>query len=130
MRGPANRQGLLPSALGNVHPSRRTPHLAILTVLVVALALALSGSLTYLAGTTSLLLLLVFFTVNLSLVAIKHRDRRSVRTFCAPRVIPIAGSLTCLALMPFVPRESLLTAVGILGLGAGLVSLRARRSTA
>jgi len=125
-----SRQGLLPSALGNVHPSRRTPHLAILTVLVVALALALSGSLTYLAGTTSLLLLLVFFTVNLSLVAIKRRDRRSLRTFCAPRLIPIAGALTCLALMPFVPRESLLTAVGILGLGAGLVSLRARRSTA
>jgi amino acid transporter len=123
-----SRQGLLPSALGSVHPKRQTPHLAILTVLAVALALALSGTLTYLAGTTSLLLLLVFFTVNLSLVAIKHRDRGSLRTFCAPRLIPIAGALTCLALMPFVPRSSLLTAVVILGLGAGLVLLRARRA--
>jgi amino acid transporter len=123
-----SRQGLLPSALGKVHPKRRTPHLAILTVLVVALALALSGTLTYLAGTTSLLLLLVFFTVNLSLLAIKRRDRSPIRTFCAPIVIPIAGALTCLGLMPFVPRGSLLTAGIILVLGTVLVGLRARRS--
>jgi APA family basic amino acid/polyamine antiporter len=125
-----SRQGLLPSALGTVHPKRQTPHLAILTVLLVALALALSGTLIYLAGTTSLLLLLVFFAVNLSLITIKHRDSEPVRTFCAPRVIPIAGALTCLGLMPFVPRESLLTAGIILGLGWGLVRLRARRSAA
>jgi APA family basic amino acid/polyamine antiporter len=122
-----SRQGLLPSALGKVHSTRRTPHLAILAVLAVAVTLALSGTLTFLAGTTSLLLLLVFFTVNLSLLVIKRRDRDPIRTFCAPVVIPIIGSLTCLALMPFVPRGSLLTAAIILALGAALVGLRGRR---
>jgi amino acid transporter len=125
-----SRQGLLPAALGAVHPKRRTPHLAILTVLAVALVLALSGTLTYLAGTTSLLLLLVFFTVNVSLVTIKRRDRDKMRTFCAPRWVPLAGALSCLALMPFVPRGSLLTALIILALGAGLVALRGKRSAA
>ncbi|MBW2162680.1 MAG: amino acid permease, partial [Deltaproteobacteria bacterium] len=125
-----SRQGLLPSALGAVHPKRQTPHLAILTVLAVALALALSGTLTYLAGTTSLLLLLVFFTVNLSLIAIKRRDRKPLRTFCAPRLIPLAGALSCLGLMPFVPADSLLTAGVILALGAGIVGLNSRRSAA
>ena len=124
-----SRQGLLPSALATVHPKRRTPHLAILTVLVVALGLALSGSLTYLAGTTSLLLLMVFFTVNLSLIVIKRRDRGTTRTFCAPAATPILGALTCLGLMPFVPRESLLTAGIILALGAALVWLHSRRSS-
>lgn len=123
-------QGLLPSALGKVHPTRRTPHLAILVILAVALSLALSGTLTYLAGTTSLLLLVVFFTVNLSLVQIKRRDRERPRTFCAPRMVPIAGALACLALMPFVPLGSLLTAGIILGLGVGLVGLHARRAGA
>ena len=125
-----SRQGLLPAALGAVHPKRRTPHLAILTVLAFALALALSGTLTYLAGTTSLLLLLVFFTVNVSLVMIKRRDSDTMRTFCAPRWVPLAGALSCLALMPFVPRGSLLTALIILALGAGLVALRGKRSAA
>ena len=125
-----SRQGLLPAALGKVHPKRRTPHLAILMVLAVALVLALSGTLTYLAGTTSLLLLLVFFTVNLALIAIKRRERAPVRTFCAPAVVPVAGAIACLWLMPFVPRGSLLTAGVILALGSGLVALRARRSAA
>lgn len=120
-------QALLPRALGAVHPTRRTPHVAILTVLIVALLLALSGSLSYLAGTTSLLLLLVFFSLNVSLVAIKRRDRERTRTFCVPTVIPVVGASTCLALMPFVPPESLLTAGMILALGAGLVLLRARK---
>jgi len=122
-----SRQGLLPGALGTVHPRRRTPHIAILTVLVVALALALSGTLRYLAGTTSLLLLLVFFTVHASLVAIKRRVGPAKRTFCVPRAVPIVGALTCLALMPFVPSGSLLTAAIILLLGAVIVALRAER---
>ena len=123
-----SRQGLLPEALGAVHPRRRTPHLAILAVLVIALALALSGTLTYLAGTTSLLLLIVFFTVHVSLVVIKRRDRDAVRTFCAPAMVPFAGALTCVALMPFVPPGSILTAAIILGLGVLLVVLRAAPS--
>ena len=125
-----SRQGLLPTALGTVHPKRRTPHLAVLTVLAVALALALSGTLTYLAGTTSLLLLLVFFTVNVSLFVIKRRKRSTSRTFCAPRWVPLAGALSCLGLMPFVPRSSLLTAGIIVTLGSVLVLLRAQRAGA
>ncbi|MGB5503423.1 MAG: amino acid permease, partial [Polyangiales bacterium] len=125
-----SRQGLLPTALGAVHPKRRTPHLAVLTVLAVALALALSGTLTYLAGTTSLLLLLVFFTVNVSLIVIKRRTGRTSRTFCAPRWAPLIGALSCLGLMPFVPRSSLLTAGIIVALGGGLVMLRGQRSAA
>jgi len=119
-----SRQGLLPSWLGEVHGGRRTPHWAILTVLVVALMLALSGSLAYLAGTTSLLLLLVFFAVNSSLLVIKRREGRPLRTFCAPTAVPVLGAVTCLGLMPFVPQGSLLTAVAIVALGTLLVWTR------
>ncbi len=122
-----SRQGLLPEVLGTVHPTRRTPHWAILTVFAVALALALSGTLTYLAGTTSLLLLLVFFTVHVSLIVIKRRAKVPPRTFCAPRTVPFLGAMSCVALMPFVPRGSLLTAVIILALGSALVALRTER---
>jgi amino acid transporter len=125
-----SRQGLLPVLFAKVHPARRTPHVAILTVLAVALVLAVSGTLTYLAGTTSFLLLLVFFTVNVSLIAIKRTDREPVRTFCAPLAIPVAGAVTCLALMPFVPPGSLLTAGIVVALGSVLVALRSRHSTA
>jgi len=49
-----------------------------------------------------------------------------MRTFCAPRMVPFLGALSCIALMPFVPRGSLLTAMMILGLGAALVALQHR----
>lgn len=115
-----SRQELLPAWLGAVHGGRRTPHWAILTVLAVALTLALSGSLTYLAATTSLLLLMVFFTVNISLLVIRRRDGRTTGTFSAPTLAPALGAMTCVGLMPFVPEGSLLTAIMILALG-GLV---------
>ena len=121
-----SRQGLLPEPLGRIHASRRTPHWAILAVLGVALGLALSGTLTYLAGTTSLLLLVVFFTVHISLIVIKRHADSTIRTFCAPIVVPFLGALTCVALMPFVPVDSLLTAGIILSLGAALVALQSR----
>lgn len=123
-----SRQGLLPEPLGRVHPSRRTPHWAILSVLGAALALALSGTLTYLAGTTSLLLLTVFFTVHISLILIKRRANTGTRTFCAPTIVPFLGALTCIALMPFVPRDSLLTAVLILAAGVAIVVTRRRKA--
>jgi amino acid transporter len=123
-----SRQGLLPEVLGRVHATRRTPHVAILAVFVVALALALSGTLTFLAGTTSLLLLLVFFTVHTSLLTIKRRNTPDTRTFCAPSIAPMLGAMSCLALMPFVPPGSALTALIILALGGGLVALSSRRT--
>ena len=116
-----SRQGLLPSILGRVHSTRRTPEVAILVVLAVAMTLALSGTLRYLAGTTSLLLLLVFLSVHVSLLAIRRATDTPIRTFCAPRWVPMLGALSCIALMPFVPSDSLLTAVVILALGGALI---------
>jgi amino acid transporter len=82
-----------------------------------------------LAGTASLLLLMVFFTINVSLVVIKRRDQDPPRTFRAPAAVPLIGAVTCLALMPFVPSGSLLTAAAVLAMGSGLVWLRNRRSS-
>ena len=93
-----------------------------------ALVLALSGTLSYLAGTTSLLLLIVFFTVHLSLIVIKRRTDSPIRTFCAPSVVPLLGGISCIALMPFVPRDSLLTAALILALGGAIVAVGLRRA--
>jgi amino acid transporter len=90
------RQGLLPAALGRVHSKRRTPHVAILTLLVVVLVLALSGgddAIRALASATSLLLLFSFIVVNGALVALKSRPGEPVGAFEVPVVIPLLGIL-------------------------------------
>src|SRR5688500_6941077 len=62
------RQGLVPGPLGRVHARRRTPHVAIVTLLVVVVTLALSGGVEQLASATALLLLACFVVVKASLL--------------------------------------------------------------
>ena len=60
------RDGFLPRALGTVHPTRHTPHVAILAFAAVSLAFGLSGSFERLAILTNLAALLVYVVVALA----------------------------------------------------------------
>jgi len=120
-------QGLVPRWLGAVHPTRQTPHRAIALVMAVAMALALSGTIVLLAGTTSVLLLAVFVVVNLSLAVIKRRPGESaVGGFRVPWLIPVVGACTSLGLMAFVPPHTVRVALVIAALGVVLYAARPR----
>lgn len=93
------RQGLLPAALGRVHPTRRTPHVAVMAILVVVVLLALSGGVTQLANATALLLLTCFVVVNVALIVLKTRKGEALGGFEVPILIPALGALACAALI-------------------------------
>lgn len=93
------RQGLLPPALGRIHPGTRTPHVAIMALFVVVVALMLSGDITQLASATVLLLLAVFALVNLALLFLQRRPGEPKGGFEVPSFVPALGSLVCLALL-------------------------------
>jgi amino acid transporter len=92
-------QGLLPSWLGRVHASRRTPHLAILALFVVVAPLAVIGTIGQLAAATVLLLLLVFALLNGALVLLKNREGEPRGRFEIPLILPLLGCLVCAALV-------------------------------
>lgn len=92
-------QGLMPKALGAVHRTRRTPHMAIAVLFVIVAALALIGNIQELASATVLLLLSVFVVVNMALVVLKLRKGEARGKFEIPLAVPIAGALICLALI-------------------------------
>ncbi|MGI5282081.1 APC family permease [Nonomuraea polychroma] len=99
------KQGVLPSFLAKVHPSRRTPQAAIVFTTAIALGLITFVSLSpdspvvaLLGGTTSLLLLAVFALVNVSVLVLR-RDETGVEHFNAGRVLPVVGTITCLYLV-------------------------------
>ncbi len=94
-----SRQGLLPARLGRVHPVRRTPHVAILVLLVLVLTLALAGDIRQLADATSLLLLGAFVVVNGALLVLKLRPGEPRGAFEVPVVVPAAGALVCLVMI-------------------------------
>ncbi|MEE1655543.1 APC family permease [Microvirga sp. CF3062] len=94
-----SHQGLLPSWLGRVHATRRTPHLAILALFVVVAPLALIGTIGQLAAATVLLLLLVFALMNGALVLLKNRQGEPHGRFEIPAFLPILGCLVCACLV-------------------------------
>jgi basic amino acid/polyamine antiporter, APA family len=88
------RQGLLPAALGRVHPKHHTPHVAIFTLLLLVLALAFSGgddAVKQLASATALLLLTSFMIVNSALVVLKLRPGEPRGDFEIPVIVPLLG---------------------------------------
>lgn len=114
------RQGLVPRALGVVHPIRRTPHLAILALMTIVIVLALLGDISQLASATSALLLTVFMVVNAALIVLQRRPDEPKGAFEIPAFVPAFGILVCAAMLSRAQREALVMA-GLLLLGIGVL---------
>jgi amino acid transporter len=93
------RHGLLPAFLGHVHKSRRTPHLAIFTLLALIMILTLAGDVSQLASSTALLLLFSFAVVNSALIVLKLRKNEPPGRFEVPIFVPALGVLVNLTLI-------------------------------
>jgi basic amino acid/polyamine antiporter, APA family len=103
------RQRVLPSILGTVSPGRRSPWLAILFTTAIAFGLILyvtamanADAIEILGGTTSLLLLAVFATVNIAVLVLRRdvrRPRNHGSHFRTPTSLPVIGFLASLYLV-------------------------------
>ena len=81
----------LPAALGVVNPITQTPLLATFIVTVTVLLLALIGHISVLAESTSIIMLVIFSVVNLSLIRIKLHDPHPPGSTVFPIWIPVFG---------------------------------------
>jgi len=118
-----SRDGLLPAWFSKLHATRATPYRTIIVILPIAIFLALSGTLQFLAGTTATLILALFCLVNLSLLMIKRQEGNN-DGFRVPFIIPILALVSNLVLISFASRESHLLAAAFTGLGFLLVLVR------
>lgn len=132
-----SRQGLLPAALGAVHPTRRTPHVAILVLLGIVVTLMLTAEIDHLAAATSLLLLTAFVVVNLALVVLKLRPSEPPGRFTVPLAVPVIGAVVCAALIvarvvdPAAdPKAPIIAGAIVVGLGALFLVVRPRGAIA
>lgn len=91
-------QKLLHSRLGHVHVTRRTPHIAILTLLIGFTPFAVFGTVAQLASASTLLLLSVFTIVNVSLVILQRTDPVKGQFEIHP-AFPVAGAFSCVAII-------------------------------
>jgi basic amino acid/polyamine antiporter, APA family len=104
------RQGLLPAALGRLHERRRTPHVAIFTLMAIVMALSVSGNIGQLASATSAILLSVFIVVNAALIRLQGRADEPKGGFEIPRFVPALGIVVNLVMLLHASAQALVTA--------------------
>ncbi|MEL4503397.1 APC family permease [Luteococcus sp. H138] len=121
------RDGLLPSVLGRVLPGRQTPWVAILVTTALSLLLALTGEVATLASTLVLLLLVVFASTNLAVLALR-RDRVAHSHFRVPSILPVLGLVSCLVLATRVEASTWRLGLPLLVAGALLALVAAHRN--
>ena len=114
-------QGVMPGVFSSVHRGRRTPWVAIVFTTLIALIMLASlgaGALDTLSTTTVVLLLLAFTMVNASVLALRN-DRVEHEHFRAPSVFPILGIVVSLVLLIY----SAVDDITIFGLAALLLGI-------
>ncbi len=117
-----SRERVLPTVLGKVHATRRTPYIAIgFTTLLAFGLITFVGEVPALGGTTALLLLCVFTVVNIAVLVLR-KDRVGHTHFVSPTVLPILGAVTCAFLAgPWTGRDPVQYKVAGVLLGIGVV---------
>ncbi|MFC8125600.1 APC family permease [Streptomyces sp. NPDC057302] len=117
---------LLPRFLTKVLPGRRTPWVAITVTTALSLLLAMTGDVDTLASTLVLLLLVVFFLVNTSLLVLR-RDTVPHGHFRAPTAVPVLGAASCVLLATQIERDVWARGLIVLAVGAALGAVAAVR---
>ncbi|NNM32488.1 MAG: amino acid permease [Gemmatimonadetes bacterium] len=94
------RDRLLPAAMASVHPERRTPHVAIVATGVILLAMAMTLPIEAVGSAASLIFLLTFAMVNLSVIVLRRKAPEIERRYKVPLypVVPVLGIVLNLAL--------------------------------
>ncbi|MBM3542319.1 MAG: amino acid permease, partial [Alphaproteobacteria bacterium] len=96
--GMANR-GWLPAWFARIEPKRRVPANATLAGGAAVLVLAVGLDFGPLVAMTSALTLGVFALVNAGLWVVQRREPRPDLALKAPRWVPLAGAVSCVALI-------------------------------
>jgi amino acid transporter len=117
-----SRERVLPTVLGKVHPTRRTPYIAIgFTTLLAFGLITFVGEVPALGGTTALLLLCVFTVVNIAVLVLR-RDRVDHQHFHTPTILPVLGAVCCAFLAgPWTGRDPVQYRIASILIGIGVV---------
>ena len=117
-----SREHVLPTVLGKVHATRRTPYIAIgFTTLLAFGLITFVGEVPALGGTTALLLLCVFTVVNVAVLVLR-KDGVGHKHFRTSTFLPVLGALSCAFLAgPWTGRDPVQYKIAGVLLGIGIV---------
>ena len=123
---PVVEDGLLPAAVGRVHPRFHTPHLAIGIYAAIGCVMAMTGAFKPLAILSSSALLVVYFVVCLAALKLRMTRARAAGAFRAPGgpLVSVAGMLTVAWLLAHCTPAEGIAVAGTIAAAGGYYLLR------
>jgi APA family basic amino acid/polyamine antiporter len=109
------RDGLLPRAFARVHRRFRTPHVATIATGVLVACVSAFANIDEMVDLTNVGTLFAFILVCIAVPVLRLREPARPRPFrvpFGPFVIPVAGALSCLFLVVYLPPSSWLRFLG------------------
>ena len=124
-------QGDLPAVFGRVHPTYRTPHVAIWFTSIVLVVLALTGSFVFLAAVSAVARLVVYMSAcgaTLRLRSASMASRVAAAEFVAPGgpIVPIVAIAITSSILVSATTQQLLAGGAALAAGAVLFAIATR----
>jgi APA family basic amino acid/polyamine antiporter len=118
----------LPGMFAALHPSRRTPWVAILSMTLLSMVFVFAGDIELVANVTNFTLFVTFIVINATLILLRYREPGLKRPFRVPLtigkfpVLPLFGLAFCIFMLSQLNAEVLLIGAMLILLG-GLFSL-------
>lgn len=128
-----SRDGSLPKVLSAIHKSRRTPHIAILIIMIFSILFLFVGGIGFIANMTSLGAFVTFGLVNASLIWLRFRYPKLHRPFKSPvnigrfPVLAFLGLITSIFMMFQFELSVVLFTVVVIAAGLILYQLFERK---
>ena len=124
--------GSLPEIFSRIHPSYRTPWVAILGVTLFSALFVLFKDVAIVANISNFMIFIVFFMVNLSLIKLRYTDPGRNRPFKVPLnigrfpLLPFLGALSTVFLFFQLSLEVITYGLMFAGIGILVVLFRTR----
>ena len=119
------KSGSLPSLLSKVHSKTKTPWIAVIGILVIAIAFAFIGDIVIVANITVFAVVITFAMINLSVIVLRYTEPQLERPFRVPLnigkfpILPLFGfAVTVYMAIQF---EMTVMAVGLGIIGVGVI---------
>ena len=118
----------LPAVLAQVHPSRRTPWAAVLSMTALSLVFVFAGDIKFVANVTNFTIFVTFIVVNAALIMLRYTQPGLERSFRVPLtigkfpVLPLLGLAFCIFMLAQLSMQVLAVGMMVTVLG-GLFSM-------
>jgi APA family basic amino acid/polyamine antiporter len=117
----------LTAGLAWVHPTQRTPWIAILICGILSCMLLFAGDIAFIANVTNFTLFITFMVINAAVIVLRYHSPDTPRAFRIPGsfgrlpLVPVAGIASCLFLLAVQDPAVLILGAVLTGVGVVLM---------